>query len=324
MIKIPEAIKDGGKPPVGHKPVYQYHQSPSYYGNNNTVWEPSCSHKGDKLIYKRHGKELYAANNSGLDEYSGKWDLIIDLATIVKVHLSPFVKSASPERFHALNSLSLSEAKVKSEVLALDWPDMSAPRATLAFWQELWQMLPKKTVICCIGGHGRTGTCLASLMITDGIDYYSAVETVRADHCHKAIESLAQESYLHRLYKAKLRAYMDVAVAANDTVEIAEIQADLDYAEKYAPNSESYDGTKVKKETPKPALVVDKPKGSLNGSLAMLDQMGDVKTKIIGDRIYVEICKDKMCPFPDCNNPLHLGWEEWDPKSGVEWEEGYA
>jgi hypothetical protein len=47
--------------------------------------------------------------------------------------------------------------------------------------------------IACIGGHGRTGTFLASLLVREGWAPTDAIEYIRGGYCPKAIENKAQE-----------------------------------------------------------------------------------------------------------------------------------
>lgn len=208
-----------------------------HYGSGNTggttATYVTCSHPGDTVIFEHEGKQLFASNNHSLKEMSGKWDLIIDLANIISNTDNSFVKPGQLGKFDALKAYTPSN-KLPSEVLRLNWPDMGAPLCTLDFWLTLWKILPAKSVIACMGGHGRTGTCLAALMIAAGVDYFQAVKDVRSIHCHKAIESMAQMKYLHTLYITLLERQLAYAIEHN-TKDIADIKADIKYAEDNPP-----------------------------------------------------------------------------------------
>ena len=52
--------------------------------------------------------------------------------------------------------------------------------------------------IGCLGGHGRTGTLMALVMVQLGCKPDKAIKTIRTDYCDKAIETKQQE----RLIKA--------------------------------------------------------------------------------------------------------------------------
>ena len=108
--------------------------------------------------------------------------------------------------------------------IPLDWPDFQAPsKVGASFWQALWAELPEgtpeqpaKIVVCCMGGHGRTGTCLAALMIVGaGMSAPNAVNLVRLNHCVSAVESDTQVNYLRALAKrlGTESQPLDVAVA---------------------------------------------------------------------------------------------------------------
>jgi len=84
-------------------------------------------------------------------------------------------------------------------VYQVAWADFSPPPVKFAFWKQLLQSLPEgPIVICCEGGHGRTGTAMAALLLASG-EYKSASEAlaaVREKYCHKAVETEEQGQYL--------------------------------------------------------------------------------------------------------------------------------
>lgn len=88
-------------------------------------------------------------------------------------------------------------------ILALAWSDGAAPIVAAEFWVELASALPAGTVAaCCVGGHGRTGTTLAALLIASGMTFYEATVTIWTSYCAKAIETDAQIGYLKALDRA--------------------------------------------------------------------------------------------------------------------------
>ena len=87
-------------------------------------------------------------------------------------------------------------------VLRIHNPDMGIPPVGFEFWKELYALLPLgRTVCCCVGGHGRTGTALAALILAGDPErsWEEAAEIVRENHCSNAIESDLQETYLKAL-----------------------------------------------------------------------------------------------------------------------------
>ena len=91
-------------------------------------------------------------------------------------------------------------------VLRIDNPDMGVPPVGYAFWERLAVLLPVgRVVCCCFGGHGRTCTALAALMIATDLKITAkeAIKNVRDLHCENAIESSTQEKYLELLAKER-------------------------------------------------------------------------------------------------------------------------
>lgn len=154
-----------------------------------------CDHRALMVIHTLKGEKcLYGAQGAKLADTYAKvdhLDLILDLAGMVRP--KRFIVQG-PRRYQSLNAWAY------PEVVNLHWPDMTAPKGVpLVFWQKLLAQLPHHTAIACIGGHGRTGTCLACLMVADGMDPERAISLVREKHCGKAIESVEQENYIKRL-----------------------------------------------------------------------------------------------------------------------------
>jgi protein-tyrosine phosphatase len=83
--------------------------------------------------------------------------------------------------------------------IVLDWPDMGTIRLPSDFWKALIAVLSEqkaKMLVFCVGGHGRTGTAIASLMVACGWSSADAIAWVRAHYCVRAIETKGQEQYV--------------------------------------------------------------------------------------------------------------------------------
>lgn len=304
-IELPDSIKKGKKEGT----VVTGYQGGGQQGGYQ--YKP-CYHKGDDSVYtfSEGGKDLYAASSHGLEERSGKWQLIIDLAHVIKSSWTKkFVETAG--KWAGLNNFVWKTAALPSEHLVLDWSDMQPPPVTLDFWLTLWELLPSKTVICCFGGHGRTGTCLASLMIADGVDYYQAVENVRVNHCKKAIETLGQETYLHKLYVEYLRRGIKLIDGKPEhAADLKDLQEDLKWALDHEPTQASSFGDKTKAPAakvpaPGPALVAQNTKTAAKPDHELLG------SKQIGGRTYYQCCVDPKCKDLSCEEPKHLGWVQF-------------
>jgi hypothetical protein len=89
----------------------------------------------------------------------------------------------------------------RSPQVVIDWSDMKAPPVSPGFWSQFVFMTKaagyKSVLFYCIGGHGRTGTALASILIeVGGLSASDAVDWVRTKYCKHAIETQSQVDYL--------------------------------------------------------------------------------------------------------------------------------
>ena len=92
------------------------------------------------------------------------------------------------------------QAKLETPTIFLDWPDMGVLeiedlRHVVSY---LANVIDIGVEIGCLGGHGRTGTLMALVMVQLGCKAEEAIKTIRTDYCDKAIETKQQE----RLIKA--------------------------------------------------------------------------------------------------------------------------
>lgn len=92
---------------------------------------------------------------------------------------------------------------VKAEILRLDWKDLGSPPPDLeaVLRGEVVPRLEKnkKVLVFCIGGHGRTGTFLASLLsiLEPRID--DPIAAIRERYCDDAVETKAQAESIFAL-----------------------------------------------------------------------------------------------------------------------------
>lgn len=332
LITLPAAIKNGGTS-IGQVQSPSASTTPGV--TQYSTGYKSCSHPGDKVIFDFEGKQLFGSNNSSIDEWSGKWDLIIDLAGVVNVpNVVPFISAAAPKRFRALDKLVGKEKELPSEVLRLYWNDMGIPPVGLNFWRALWAELPAKTVIACMGGHGRTGSCLAAFMISCGVDYYSAVETVRTEHCKKAIETVSQERYLHELYVQVMEEELDACEKdpENFKARIVDLKEDIAYAVANKPQYSSTtkgwgygwtaddedERTVTKPTTPAVSNATifyyagQEHKGVQSGTPLASAIASGRHVKTVGAVIFVEECININCLTVGCTQKDHQAWKTWD------------
>lgn len=87
----------------------------------------------------------------------------------------------------------------------IGWEDLGLPY--IPIWQVLYiardlMRLARddfRVEIGCIGGHGRTGTMLAIMVMMDepGLTHEQAIQYVRHHYCSQAIETVEQEKWLY-------------------------------------------------------------------------------------------------------------------------------
>jgi len=90
--------------------------------------------------------------------------------------------------------------KLAVQLYQIYWPDMGVMDIQrllpLLKWTGEQIVAGKRIEIGCMGGHGRTGTFLACLMVVFGWDGKEAIKEVRRQYCDSAIETPAQEKLI--------------------------------------------------------------------------------------------------------------------------------
>jgi hypothetical protein len=109
---------------------------------------------------------------------------------------------AGPEPAFALYLLGRQPPRVPWEARWIRWPDFWLPTdrtAAAAALREAWARAENERVeIACAGGHGRTGTALACLVVLDGLPGRQAVAYVRQHYAAQAVETPWQHRYVTR------------------------------------------------------------------------------------------------------------------------------
>ncbi|MEV0372928.1 protein-tyrosine phosphatase family protein [Streptomyces sp. NPDC050636] len=109
---------------------------------------------------------------------------------------------AGPTPTYAVYLLGKQPPEVPWEVRWLRWPDFRLPSShtqAQAILGEAWGRADAERVeIACGGGRGRTGTALACLAVLDGVPADQAVEFVRGNYDHRAVETPWQSRYVRR------------------------------------------------------------------------------------------------------------------------------
>lgn len=191
-----------------------------------TTTYKACIHDGDKELWSYKDASFVIADKIGccasvLPESKHKPDVVLDL----NQNLAEKFVIGGPDRFVSLNEKMHGDV----EIVQIKWTDYGIPNASLRFWEAMLEELASKeciVMISCHGGHGRSGTALASLMVASGMNGYQAIKLVRKVHCEKAVENKKQEDYV-----LDLRG--DTWGEADDD-EIKKALAELDAQEKEA------------------------------------------------------------------------------------------
>lgn len=129
------------------------------------------------------------------------------------------------------------------------WRDGAAPDESLRTFASTCKWIlhelkqGKRIDTGCAGGHGRTGTMLAALLITQGVESTEAIARVRSTHCVQAIETTQQVAYLYRLDKMLNGRTPPVAGTVSGSREWGVKSTPIGYTPGSWYSSPAYDGT---------------------------------------------------------------------------------
>jgi hypothetical protein len=89
-------------------------------------------------------------------------------------------------------------SKNETPTIFLDWPDMGVLEIEdlKPVVSYLANVIDIGVEIGCMGGHGRTGTLMALIMVQLGCKAEEAIKTIRKDYCNRAIETQCQEDLI--------------------------------------------------------------------------------------------------------------------------------
>jgi len=154
-------------------------QHPNWMGRAITVLS-GCDHLGDQVIFPNK----LCAYGAGIMGPGGKdLDYVFDVIV-------------------ALNNISLRMwdwLKPGGVIIGYPMKDMGGvPRDHAKFIEKMARFMEKDkrgVLFCCMGGHGRTGTMLASLAAYWGVE--EPVNYVRQHYCKKAVETRLQISAVY-------------------------------------------------------------------------------------------------------------------------------
>jgi len=162
-----------------------------------------CRHN-PTLICQIDGVRFYGASRSRLNNQTlaeCHADLLINLTGFTLYHQSEQLIKRAQRRWNPLRKYF---ERNRVEEIVLDWPDMKVIPVGRKFWSDFFSLIKKakkkNVVVFCVGGHGRTGTCVASFMtVMLKIHGGQAIRTIREGYCREAVETKVQEDYVRAL-----------------------------------------------------------------------------------------------------------------------------
>lgn len=167
------------------------------YGYDDDGYARSCTHTPRHVI---SGEDwgVWAGKKLDCRDVAHNYDIVLNLTWgTVKEHHNIPIKEL--QKYEAIGK-DFTEVK-------LDWPDYGAVRLPKQFWIDLIKYAKEhksRILVFCEGGHGRTGTAVAVMMVL-GLGYTprQAVQWLRKHYCGEAVESQAQMHYIESMYDAE-------------------------------------------------------------------------------------------------------------------------
>lgn len=151
-----------------------------------------CTHKPQEVM-KGEGWSISAGRRYDCEDLLNQFNLVLNLTgnSISKQHSIP------------VPGLKKWESRNKFTEICLDWPDRGIVSLPREFWRDLFNHIKNKklkVVMFCVGGHGRTGTAIGSLLVVGfGWEPKAACEWIWANYCKEAIETNGQINYIYNL-----------------------------------------------------------------------------------------------------------------------------
>lgn len=164
-------------------------------GYSNYCTHTPAEGKHSAVFHRENGDlYLWVANMHGARATRDAFDFVIDGGDVLTL-TNNTIFSGDEELVTELSSYSTAQS---ARVLQIDWDDRQAPLLAPAFWPALNKIIYGDVMTCCIGGHGRSGTTFACLLLVNSPDYdaLDAIVHTRAVHCPRAIESVVQHKYI--------------------------------------------------------------------------------------------------------------------------------
>lgn len=157
-----------------------------------TTTSAHCKHKPQEVL-KGDDWSIWAGRKWDCEDSLNDFDIVLNLSgtRVSKRHEIP------------IKALKKWESKEKFTEICLDWPDRGTVTLPKQWWTDLHNHIKQnhlRMLIFCVGGHGRTGTAIASLLVTAfGYSPKEATEWVWSSYCEEAVETNSQIQYVYDL-----------------------------------------------------------------------------------------------------------------------------
>ena len=169
------------------------------YPKTQTTYKP-CHTEGT-LVFEKDGTEFYAGKYTGVSLRT--YDLIIDLAKSVTSNVSGTNVRGKVGKF--TDSLS-------AQIIHISWPDYGIISWEKDKFEKLLAAIKADKLtsvyVCCVGGHGRTGTMMSILAGLSGAipEGECPVTWLRKVYCDNVVESEKQLGYVEAITGVKVTA----------------------------------------------------------------------------------------------------------------------
>jgi hypothetical protein len=197
---IHQWLKDTGKPAnslgIDWEPSFP-NAGPITSPTGNFVPYVHCEHRA-QCVLKGDGWGIHCGTGNRIKSKTGEFSLLLNCSnsgSYAPRHVIP-IKLGDGKKDYAKHP----------DEIRLDWSDYDVPSLDTQFWYDLYDYIVEKkakTLVFCVGGHGRTGTAMACLLVASGYTADESIAIVRENYCKKAIESKLQEQYVHEIDEAR-------------------------------------------------------------------------------------------------------------------------
>lgn len=184
-----------------------YYSEWSHGGYTGKTTYPKCNHTNGSMAIETPGGVYLGGSASHVSEKFDA-DFVVDMNGHYPMERKPILSGSKSLLSKLAEFISPSENHKQPKVLKVSCADFAAPSVSPKMWNKLVSLFPKgsKVLVTCVGGHGRTGTAMASILVASGVSGAKAINFVREHYCDLAIETVAQEDYVLKVYRERLMA----------------------------------------------------------------------------------------------------------------------